>query len=113
MRDTRQPLRAGELSHRIGIVAPAGTRAVTEQDVAIGEAAAISVLPPQFQARESLQAGGLQTATQHMVSVRYRDDLLPSDVIVEECCTQRRFQILSIVPSDRRDAIDMMCVMAG
>jgi hypothetical protein len=45
--------------------------------------------------------------------VRSRTDLSPAYQVVEECCTQRRFSIVAIVPSDRRDAVDMTCVTAG
>lgn len=74
---------------------------------------AITVAPPQFQAGESLDLGGVQSQTRYTVSCWYRTDLKPSFLFREQCCTQRVFQILSIVPSDRRDAIDMTCVTNG
>ncbi len=73
----------------------------------------ITVLPPAFQARESLNLGGLQTQTIYTLSCRYRTDIKPSFVLTEECCTERTFQILSIVPSDRMDDVDMTCVTSG
>lgn len=113
MRDTSKPLASGQLNHRLTIEAPAGTLAVAASEVAARVPAAITVLPPQFQSREGLQLGGLQSQTVYTVSIRTRTDLQPSYVLVEECCTLRRFQILNIVPSDRRDALDMTCVTSG
>lgn len=113
MRDTSRPLKASDLRHTVTIEAPAGTAAEDVSEIANSIPAAIDVLPPQFQARESLGQGGLQTSTIYGVSVRYREDLLPSYVLVEECHTQRRFQILSITPSNRGDALDMQCVTNG
>jgi hypothetical protein len=113
MRNTAQRLTAGELQHSVTIQAPAGVVAVAAVDVETGVPAAISVTPPQFQSREALNVGGLQTATQYLVSLRYRTDVVASYVLLEDCCTQRRFQILSVVPSDRRDAVDLLCVTNG
>lgn len=112
-RDTTKYLRAGDLRHTLTLRAPADVSGPTAVDLETGVPAAITVVPVNFQAAEAIQAGGLQTATRYTVSVRYREDLSPAYVWVEECCTERTFQILSIVPSDRRDAIDMTCVTAG
>ena len=114
MRDVSKPLRAGDLSHQVSISAPGGvlheTDAVEiEDDVPM----AITVLPLQFQERERLGQGGLQTQTIYTVSCRYREDMEPSFVLTEQCCTQRVFQILAITPSDRRDALDMTCTTRG
>lgn len=106
-------LKAGELRHLLTITAPAGTLAEDAQDVATHVPAAIAVLPLAFQAREYQALGGLQTSTLYTVRVRYREDLKASYVLVEECCTERRFQIVSVIPSDTRDAIEMTCVTAG
>lgn len=111
--DTSKPLRAGDLEHVVSLIAPAGTVTVDESLIDSGLPAAITVLPLQFQGRESLGLGGQQTQTIYTVSVRYRTDVLPSMLVVETCCTQRRFQIIAIVPSDRRDALDMTCVTNG
>ena len=73
----------------------------------------IEVLPLQFQARESLAQGGLMTQTLYTLRCEYREDLRPSFVLVEQCCTQRTFQIQAIIPSDRRDRIEMTCVTSG
>jgi hypothetical protein len=114
-RNTAEALRAGDLLHSITIHAPAGTQetVATAQDLFTGVPTAITVVPVQFQSPERLDLGGLQTSTRYVVSLRYRTDVKASYVLVEECCTARRFQILSIVPSDRRDAIDMTCVTSG
>lgn len=112
-RDTSKPLRAGDLRHYLTLEAPAGAIDVEASDLETHVPAAITVVPVNFQNRENQQAGGLQTATAYTVTVRYRTDLVASYVWREECCTQRRFQILSIIPSDRRDAVDMTCVTAG
>lgn len=87
--------------------------AESSTNVAEDVPAAIDVLPPQFQAREALGQGGIQTSTIYGVSVRYREDLVAAYVLVEQCHTQRRFQILSITPSNRGDALDMQCVTSG
>jgi hypothetical protein len=113
MRDTSKPLVAGDLRHTVMIVAPAGVLAATESEVDSGVPTSIVVAPNLFQRTESLAVGGLQAQTVYTVSVRYRTDLSPAYTLVEECCTQRRFQIVAIVPSDRRDAVDMTCVTAG
>ncbi|HJT96615.1 MAG TPA: head-tail adaptor protein [Mycobacterium sp.] len=112
-RDPTKYLRAGDLSHRLTLEAPAGTIGAEASNIDEHVPAAITVVPVNFQTTEGLAAGGLQTATRYTVSVRYRTDISPAYVWREECCTQRRFQIVSIVPSDRRDAVDMTCVTAG
>lgn len=114
-RQIGERLRASDLRHHtVTITAPAGTVEVDESTVASRVPAAITVTPPQFQVRgEQFGGGALQASTEYTVSLRYRTDLAPSFVLVEECCTQRRFQILSIVPTDRRDAVDIRCVTQG
>jgi hypothetical protein len=111
-RDVSAPLRASDLRHSVTIHAPAGTLDQVARDVETGVPAAITVTPVPFQTPERLAAGGLQAQTLYSIGLRYRTDLRPDYVLVEECCTQRQFQILAIVPSDRRDAIDMRCVTA-
>lgn len=115
MRDTSKPLRAGDLKHTVTVLAPAGTHATETADYNVAERvpAAIQVVPPQFQARESLGLGGVQSQTEYQVTLRWREDLLPAYALVEECCTARRFQIVAIIPSDRRDALDLKCVTNG
>lgn len=112
-RDTSKPIRSGDLSHRGSIVAPAGTLAVAEQVVAAQVPASIVVVPVQFQSPERFAGGGVQAQTSYTVSIRYRTDVQASYLFVEECCTRRRFEILAVTPSDRRDAVDMRCVTVG
>lgn len=112
-RDTSKPLRAGDLSHTVTIKAPAGVAAAGETTIETGVAAAITVDMAAFQTPEALAAGGLATQTRYTVSVRYRTDIVASYVIEEECCTQRTFQIVGVIPSDRRDALDLRCVTAN
>jgi head-tail adaptor len=111
--DTSKPLRAGDLSHTGSIIAPPGTLAAEEVEVDSEVPASIVVVPVSFQSPERFAAGGLQAQTTYTVSTRYRTDVRASYVFVEDCCTQRRFEILSVVPSDRRDALDMRCVTAN
>lgn len=104
---------AGDRSHLLTIQAPAGTIAALESEIEEHVPAAITVTPIEFQRPEALGGGGLQAQTSYTVNVGYRTDLRPDFVLVEECCTERRFQIVAIIPTDRRDAIEMRCVTAG
>lgn len=116
-------MNVGALRHHVTIEAPIGTltnesplAALNETQavsVATGVPAKIEVVPLQFQHRESIAGGGLRTETIYTVTVRYREDLRASYQLLEQCCTQRRFQILAIIPSDRKDATDMTCVTNG
>lgn len=101
------------MSHTLTIVAPAGTAAAADSEIEAGVPAAITAVPVAFQSKEGLAAGGVQSSTVYVVSVRYRTDISPAYRLDEECCTRRRFNIVAIVPSDRRDAVDMTCVTAG
>src|SRR5688572_28575973 len=111
--DLGKPIRAGDLRHAGAIVAPAGTASVTESVVEDDVPASIVIVPVPFQSPERLGAGGVQSQTAYTVSFRYRTDLRASYLFREACCTQREFRILSIVPSDRRDAVDCRCVTDG
>lgn len=107
-------MKAGELRHPMTIEAPIGvlseSEAVTvDTDVMMK----VEVLPPAFQPREGLSLGGLNTQTFYTVTCRYRTDLRASLVLREACCTQRVFQVLTIVPGDRRESIAMTCVTNG
>lgn len=103
----------GELKHAVTIQAPPRTLAVTATDIETSVPMKIAAVPLAFQAREYRAAGGLQASTVYTVTCRYREDILQAYTLVEECCTQRTFQILAIIPSDRRDALDMTCVTNG
>lgn len=105
---------AGSLFHRVTVEAPIGVLSDTDPvNVDTSLPMAIAVLAPQFQPRESLALGGLQTQTIYTVTCRYRDDIRASYVLKEECCTKRVFQILAVVPSDKRESLDMTCVTNG
>lgn len=107
-------IRAGELQHLVTVEAPIGVLDEAEAvDVAVDVPAKIEVVPLAFQQRESLQTGGLRTQTLYSVTMRYRTDMRASYVLREACCTERTFQILAIIPSDRRDALEMTCVTNG
>jgi head-tail adaptor len=107
-------VRAGELRHRVTVTAPVGVLdEAIEVDIATSVPAKIEVVPLAFQQRENLQTGGLRTQTLYSVTMRYRTDMRADFVLREACCTERLFQILAIIPSDRRDAIEMTCVTNG
>jgi len=107
-------MNAGELRHRMTIQAPIGVLSETDAvNIDTGVPMKIDVLPLPFQGRERLAAGGVQAQTIYTVTCRYREDIRQSCVLNEECCTHRVFQILAIIPSDRRDALDMTCVTNG
>ena len=102
-------LRAGDFSHRVTLFAPAGTLAVGDSTLDTEVRARIQAVTAQQ--REQLAIGGIQGQTIYIVTIRYRTDVQSDLVVVEECCTQRRFQILSIIPTDRREALELTCVV--
>jgi hypothetical protein len=107
-------MRAGELRHQVTIEAPIGVMSETAAvEVETLVPMKIDVLPLAFQQRESLNLGGPNTQTLYTVTCRYRTDMRPSFLLRETCCTQRVFQILALIPSDRRDVLDMTCVTNG
>ncbi len=104
----------GELRHQVTIQAPLGVLSESVAvDVDTSVPMKIEALALPFQPREQLDAGGLQTQTIYTVACRYRTDMRPAYVLKELCCTQRTFQILAIIPSDRKDQLDMTCVTSG
>ncbi len=104
----------GTLRHRMTIQAPLGVLSdVQAVDVETGVPMSLDVLPLAFQPREGLALGGLQAQTIYSVGCRYREDIRPAYVLREECHTHRVFQILAIIPGDRRDVLDMTCVTNG
>lgn len=105
MADTR--LRAGDLRHRVSIKSGQLEGGAT---IETGVPMAIAALPLAFQVREGLAAGGQQSATTYTVTCRYRTDITESMVLTEQCCTERTFQIVAIIPRDRLDALDMTCI---
>ena len=105
-------MRTGELRHIVSVQAPIGVLSETVAvDVDPYVRVKITVLPLAFQGREALGLGGVQAQTIYTVTARYREDISRSYVLREQCCTQRVFQIVAIVPGDRRDVIDMTCVV--
>jgi head-tail adaptor len=103
----------GGMKHRVRITAPANVLAPTPVVVDQNVPAAIVVVPLNFQAYERMQASGLQASTTYTVKLRYRTDLTEAMHLDELCCTQRHFQILAIVPTDRRDGLELQCVTQG
>lgn len=106
-------MNVGSLRHLVTIRAPAGVIAEAPVDLQTSVPMAIEVWPPEAQQREFLALGGLQTQTIYTLTCRYRTDILPAYVLVEQCCTQRTFQIVATIPSDRHDGLAMTCLTAG
>lgn len=109
----RDRITAGQRSHLVTIASPAGVLSAAASDVETGVPAAITVTPPSFQRSEGPVAGGVRAQTEYTVNLRYRTDLRSDFELREECCTQRVFQILSVVPDDRRASVDLRCVTAS
>ena len=106
------PVGAGELRHRLTLYAPEGTRDEgSPADLATGIPAKIAALAPQFQQRERLEAGGVVGQTLYAITLRYRDDVASDLRLLEECCTERIFHILNIVPSEKMDWLELTCVV--
>lgn len=103
-------LRAGDLNHQITITAPAGTVAVTAQTLGTGVPMQISAIDLSQQ-KEYLALGGLQGSAAYRVRCRYRDDIRLDSVLTEECHGQRVLQILSLVPTELNEGLDMICVL--
>lgn len=103
----------GDRSHQVTIIAPAGTLLDSDSEVEARVPAAIEAWPIAFQRPENLQGGGVQSSTRYTVNIGYRTDVVQAYQILEQCCTQRRFQIEAIVPTQRRDGLNMTCVTAG
>lgn len=106
------PVASGEMRHRLTLFAPEGTRDQgSPEDLATGIPAKITAVPLQFQQQERLAAGGLRTQTLYTVVIRYRDDVQEDLQLIEECCTARTFQILSIIPDDKLVDLELTCVV--
>lgn len=113
-RVTRARTTAGDRSHLVTIHAPAGTIAEDAADVEADVPVAIEAWPVSSQPQEATGLGGVQSATYYTVTMGYRTDVRPSYVLLEQCCTQRRLQIVAPpVPTDRRDALGMTCVASA
>jgi head-tail adaptor len=102
---------AGQLTHRFTIFAPAGTANVADTNVAEHVPMRVSSVELSQQL-EYLTAGGVQAASTYVVTCRYRTDIRMDAVLVEECHTQRRMQILSQLPTDDMRWLNMVCTVA-
>jgi head-tail adaptor len=101
-------LRAGELNHRVSLYAPSGTvNAGSPSTLAMGIAARIT--PLTIQQRERLAAGGLQGQSVYIITIRYRADVTHDLELVEECCNERTFRILSMIQSERLELLELTC----
>lgn len=108
------PVASGQMRHRLTLHAPAGTRGDgTAVDLLSGLPAKIEAVPLQFQQQERLAAGGIQGQTLYNIAMRYHDEIAKDLELHEECCLQRTFQILQMIPSDKMDWLDLTCVVAG
>jgi hypothetical protein len=108
------PVGSGQLRHRLTLHAPAGTRGDgTAQNLRTGMPANIAAVPLQFQQQERLAAGGIQAQTLYNIDMRYDDAVAKDLQLIEECCTERTFQIVSMIPSDKMDWLELTCVVAG
>lgn len=107
-------MRAGELSHIVDVVAPAGVLHESEEVEIDGDVPTkIEVLPPPFQPTEALALGGQRTQTRYSLAMRYRTDIAASYVIRERCCNRRTFQIIAVIPGNKKDRLDLNCVTNG
>lgn len=109
MADTR--LTSGELRHWMNIEAPIGVLHESEP-VSIATAVPMSV-DEETPVLEQQALGGLRTETHYKLRSRYRTDVKASYVLLEQCCTQRRFEVLAVVPGERRDEMRFRCVTNG
>jgi head-tail adaptor len=107
----------GSLRHVVTIQVMTGTLSptggVTEgtpTDIATHVPMSIVAPPAQAMANERLAAGGLQGQTTYVVQCRYRRDFGVKAVLLEECCQQRRLEILTLAPTLRNEALEMLCV---
>lgn len=106
------PVASGELRHRVTLHAPEGTRGVgSPDDLASGIPAKIMAVPLAFQQQERIAAGGARAQTLYSITIRYRDDVYEDLQLVEECCTQRTFHILSMIPDDQLQSLELTCVV--
>jgi len=108
--------RGGDRRHLTTIRAPLGVLdKAAAVDVATGIYTRVEVLDLPFQEREHLGLGGLQTAVIYALFIDYRTDVRPSFVLVEESCcpNPRTWQIVTIVPTDRRDELKLTCITKG
>lgn len=105
---------AGVMRHRVRLFAPEGTRGDgTAQTIASHIPASITAVPLQFQQQERLAAGGVNAQTLYSIDIRYRPDVAKDLQLVEECCTERTFNIVTMIPSDKMDWLSLTCLVAS
>jgi head-tail adaptor len=98
------PVASGKKRHRVTIYAPEGTSnefSGSPTEIATGIAASIEPLPLQFQQQERIAAGGQRGQVVYNVAIEYRDDLQANFEIHEECCMERTFHIVTMIPDDK------------
>jgi head-tail adaptor len=106
------PVASGQMRHRLTLYAPEGTRGAGSPDeLATDIPARIEAVPLQFQQQERIAAGGLRGQTLYTVTIRYRDDVREDLQLIEECCTERTFHILSMIPDDTLQWLELTCVV--
>lgn len=110
-------MRAGELRHFVVIQRPTGTLSPTggkiegpPETIASGVPMSIDASDVRGMTHELIAAGGLQGMTAYIVRCRYREDVTMSAVLIEECCRQRRLEIVTLAPTERNEALEMLCV---
>lgn len=106
---------SGQMRHRLTLHAPEGTHGTGNPapavDIATSIPAKIEAVPLAFQLQERIALGGQNVQTLYSIHVRYRDDVEQKFEWHEECCTERTFQILSIIPDDTLSELEMTCVV--
>lgn len=106
------PVASGQMRHRLTLYAPEGTRGAGSPDeLATGIPARIEAVPLQFQQQERLAGGGQHAQTLYAVTIRYRDDISEELQLIEECCTERTFNIVSIIPDDTLQWLELTCIV--
>lgn len=106
------PVASGQMRHRLTLYAPDGTRGAGSPDeLAVGIPAKIEAVPLQFQQQERIAAGGQRTQTLYTITMRYRDDVAEDLQLIEECCTERTFNILSMIPDDTMQWLELTCIV--
>lgn len=107
------PVASGEMRHRVTIHAPIGTygsgNPAPAVNIATGVAAKIGDLPNQFQQAERLGQGGTRGFTVAQIEMRYRTPMQMDFEIHEECCNQRRFQIVQMTQDDSLQWLILTC----
>lgn len=107
------PVASGEMRHRLTLYAPEGTSNEFEgspTELATAVPAKIQAVPLQFQQQERLAVGGVSSQTLYTITTRYRDDAREDLEWHEECCSQRVFRILSMIPDDKQIDMEYTCV---